>query len=236
MTASWLERVERPMVRHDEKRQTRRGSIAPSIITVAVAARLIQVSPASSRPRNRKRRQRTKWSRRAGVLGVAVALPALVALGGCGGDDGGEAASPEVTTAENEGVGDSAAAAASSNTDCPLTTEHVRAVVGKEVEPVDIATGCRWEYEEQDETTATLDYAYVTYTPLPAVALTEEGLDDVGARPVDGIGDEAWIVLPNALWVRAGDESFEIEVDTNAVDAADISLAEELALLGIAGR
>jgi hypothetical protein len=139
-----------------------------------------------------------------------------------------------VTTAENDGV--SGPASASSNTDCPLTTAQVRAVVGKKVEPVDIAVSCRWEYEEQDETTATLDYANVTYTPLPAGALTEEGLDDVGARPVDGIGDEAWIVLPNALWVRAGDEFFEIEVDTNASDDADMSVAEDLARLVIDGR
>ena len=140
-----------------------------------------------------------------------LALVATLLLGGCGGGNAPQAASPPASPsapASAQGGGNGA--------ECPhLTSAQVSEAMGIQMQ-VSLAfeTDCEWLAVDDTAISASL-----------TVLTPEEVAQHSDETPVPGIGDEAYVdegLLPT-LWVRVGDKGYEVTAtdlnDTGRLDA-----------------
>lgn len=190
-----------------------------------------------------KETQNMKWTARATVL-VALTIAAAMA-GGCGEDDtansdstGDSAAEAPArpTTADTVAGGDDAdviqsehdvsepTAAPAEGTedatgDCPLTTEDVATVIEGEL----FDMGCGWTGDTAD--------VFVFESPSSLWAeYRRQAESQYSVTPVQGLGDDAYLIENGELNVLVGDRSFAIMVAATTpdldADAAKRALAE----------
>lgn len=155
----------------------------------------------------------------------AVAVLA-VALGACGGDDGGDGA-PAGTTVDPASAESTVAPAATgpgatdegATEGCPLTTDEVASVIDGEL----IDMGCGW-------TGDTADVFVSDYPGELWAGYRSQAESDLTVTPVPQFGDDAYLVESGPLHVLVGDVAYDVMVHATDpaldADAAKRALAD----------
>ena len=148
---------------------------------------------------------------------VPVLLASVATLTACGGDDSGDQAADDPTSASTEategGAGDDGGDPAGDVAACDLlTTDEVEAAVGSPVEDGVPTSGpavtggdfstCVWQSADPDNPA---DTATLTIYENAAAA---DAVRSDGSPAVDGIGDSAFSDSVSSVWVYDGEKSF----------------------------
>jgi len=176
-----------------------------------------------------------------GRIPVATLLLALTVTAGCGGEEAGagsdqDAPRPSDTSSADEGGGTGEDSAAGSEACGLLTQVEVSEAVGTEVGPGrgssgPVATGgsqatCEWFSVEHPADTAKL----TIYSETSAADSVRDS--DRDAKPLPGVGDDAFVGAFASVWVYQGDQSFMSQwYSMMASDEENLPKSEALAKL-----